>query len=832
MIKVVKKTATLQENKSQLAKLMAAENITVRHMQVRTAKFNLETRVLTCPIWKDMSGVIYDLLMGHEISHALHTPLQGWHDAIVNDKKRKNIKRFLNVIEDARIERIIKIKYPGLRKAFAEAYQELFDRDLFQIKKLNGDYSKMGLIDRINVHFKLGAQALVIFNTEEQAFVDRIATADTWAQVEQLAREVYDYQKAHAQPKPKQQPQPKQPKPKKDKKQNEESDDSEESDESDEGDDANEGDGETEEQDADGNDADPDDEESEDEGDNKSPSDEDGEESDEGDGEESDKDDSEGDASDGDSDEDSYEADDEDESSDSRSNSEPKEGGKSGDDEDDSESEQPVEIEPDSETDKAFRDAEEGMNDRTAESQVFFKMPEAHLENIIVSNKTVLDTFETGIRYQMQKHYGTKLNYDAVAMGVTKVFHTRNKNYIQLLVKEFEMRKNASQYSRQMTAKSGDLDGNRLARYKLTNDLFRKVTTIAKGKSHGMVMFLDMSISMSDFMRYVVEQSLILATFCKRVGIPFDLYGYTDGHGYYGCFGKDGKQSQRAAFTVSKDPDNTFTLQAGDFCLRHLLSSKFSGNHYKRSFNMVNMFGELASPYGRPADVATAFGSVPNFSLAQSLETVGMNLGGTPFIETLVASKEIIKQFKNEHHSDIVNVIYLSDGDGNNSMVFPPAFMNNLTSASITRTKFGVTDATTKISVLPEQAGLSSGNYMFNMFQASVTELIQATTGARHIGYYFGQEAYILQRLAGREEFKKDFNNLAKQLKTTGFVAVPNLGYSNYYYVDTTVINDGSKCFMNAGMTQDQLFQAFSYNQKKKHNNKLIARQFAAEVAE
>ena len=49
------------------------------------------------------------------------------------------------------------------------------------------------------------------------------------------------------------------------------------------------------------------------------------------------------------------------------------------------------------------------------------------------------------------------------------------RNYIALLVQEFEMRKNASQYTRSLTAKTGELDTRNLAKYKFTNDIFRKV---------------------------------------------------------------------------------------------------------------------------------------------------------------------------------------------------------------------------------------------------------------------------------------------------------------------------------------------------------------------
>src|ERR1039457_5999639 len=126
--------STLVDRKSLLAKLLAAENINIQHTKTKTAYFDLKSRTLNCPIWEDMDGYLYDLLMGHEVGHALYTPMEGWHDAICEDK-RKHFKGFLNVVEDARIEKKQKRKFPGLRQSFFEAYKKLWDRDFFGVQK-------------------------------------------------------------------------------------------------------------------------------------------------------------------------------------------------------------------------------------------------------------------------------------------------------------------------------------------------------------------------------------------------------------------------------------------------------------------------------------------------------------------------------------------------------------------------------------------------------------------------------------------------------------------------------------------------------------------------
>jgi hypothetical protein len=54
------------EIKSQLAKLLATEDLVVEHKKVETACFNVHTRVLTLPLWERASSGLYDMLVGHE----------------------------------------------------------------------------------------------------------------------------------------------------------------------------------------------------------------------------------------------------------------------------------------------------------------------------------------------------------------------------------------------------------------------------------------------------------------------------------------------------------------------------------------------------------------------------------------------------------------------------------------------------------------------------------------------------------------------------------------------------------------------------------------------
>ena len=170
------------EVKGTLAKLLATENLHVEHRKISTAYFDTERRVLALPIWKNVTGDVYDLLVGHEVGHALYTPNEDYRDAP---------KDYVNVIEDARVERKMKVTYPGLRKSFYDGYQELNNKDFFEISKR--DVSKMNLIDRINLHYKVGNLTDICFSEHEQVWVDRVANTVTFEDVVTLAEELYAY---------------------------------------------------------------------------------------------------------------------------------------------------------------------------------------------------------------------------------------------------------------------------------------------------------------------------------------------------------------------------------------------------------------------------------------------------------------------------------------------------------------------------------------------------------------------------------------------------------------------------------------------------------------
>ena len=136
-------------SKSILARALAQENITVEHRpSAYTASFDVANRVLILPVWKEMSDSLHDMFVGHEVGHALFTPYREKdHDSrgpwfkeaevLGGTMNAPFVQDIINVVEDSRIERLMKDKFPGLRRDFINGYKELMNRDFFGLQGRN-----------------------------------------------------------------------------------------------------------------------------------------------------------------------------------------------------------------------------------------------------------------------------------------------------------------------------------------------------------------------------------------------------------------------------------------------------------------------------------------------------------------------------------------------------------------------------------------------------------------------------------------------------------------------------------------------------------------------
>ncbi len=471
----------MQNHNPTIARLLAKENITVQHGNYKTAWFDIKDRILGLPLWKDMGKDVYDLLCGHEVGHALYTPYEGWHDS---PEKIKGVPRsYINVIEDARIERFIQRDYPGLVGPFKRGYFKLVEQGFFGDNISDMDFEEVKLIDKINIKAKVGNLVDVPFNDEEIVFYKRAMTTVKFSEVIELCKDILEYTQENTPELLSQPPQPM------------EDGDIEipEGDEEMDGPPQGHDDGPVLE-------------------------------------EEEEKVKTEQDSADGDESDDCKE--DNNDSSESNDDDTPsaddlkkKEKGKQ------ENKPLPIEQSERSLTDDIQRSKEEDLldTDEHGTQPLYMREPSKEAIDQIIISYEELDKQRKYAQSLMTKYDKERLpnaqkGFDTYIKEVKKA-----ANYA---VKEFEMRKAAFQWQRAQTAKSGSLDVNKVHSYKYNEDIFARVTNLANAKNHGMIMMIDYSGSMSSTLASVIDQLIHLVTFCKLVNIPFDVYAFTTGNDY------------------------------------------------------------------------------------------------------------------------------------------------------------------------------------------------------------------------------------------------------------------------------------------------------------
>lgn len=567
------------EKKSTLAKLLATENVSIEHRKVRTAYFDLKDRKIVLPIMKDMSSDMYDLLIGHEVSHALNTPLEGWHNA--SSTKGSGFKSFLNVIEDARIERDIKRRYPGLAKNFYRGYRDMHEMDFFGIA--DQDINKFPLIDRINLHFKLGMFANVRFTDEELVFVDKVSNCETWDDVVALAEELYGYSQDET----------------------------------------------AMEEMVNNHIGEFDEDEGEDEGDQPNSQ---SEESDDDSSEETDGSEGKSETTDETIEEET----------------ENKQAGEA----DEKESPSPFSY-----TDQNFRQNEEQLVDKSTGNYHYANFPKLDHKKWIIQNPyKEFDGFELKYFRQEKTEYGFHEEKEVDAnVAITEIknkFMVENRAYINLLVSQFEAKRKAAQFANARENKTGDLNMNKLWATKLTEDVFLSNTIVPDGKNHGMIMVVDFSGSMYHIIKQTIEQVLVQVSFCKKVGIPFEVLSFTgvsrltDEHRY----------KMRSLIKNQKETD--LRIDQDELCVMRLINSSMGSNEYKNAFEKLLI-------------VANSFDRNYKGEVYQNRYNVPalFSLGCTPLSETIMLLRDFALDFRRKYNLDVLNTLFLTDGGTSSSPI-------------------------------------------------------------------------------------------------------------------------------------------------------------------
>jgi len=731
----MRKTQEIQGN---LARLLATENLLVEHKQVSTASFDVDKRVLTLPLWNRASDTVYTMLVGHEVGHALFTP----NDFAFTDNCPK---AYVNVTEDARIEKLMKRKFPGLTKDFYKGYQELNEDDFFCIA--NEDLSKMTLIDRVNLHYKIGAYALLPFDDAETPLRDAVGDAETFDEAVAAAIAIYEFSKEQ-QEKKQQTSVPAKP----------------------QGSDApSTGEQETKQE----------------------PKPESGGE--EGEGEQQE----------------------EEESRPWFTDSDPEEDHRADRDVDQADLDTPSYeyADPDINnvtTQRNFDNAAENLIDKEATSPEYVTFPKFDMSKIITPNKELWEKAEE----YWSEYYADRIEEGMDIFGETDSNFTKFCNDtakdVNYLVKEFECKKSASSYARSTTSRTGVLDTKKLHQYKFSEDIFKKVTRTPDGKNHGLVFLLDWSGSMSGEIFDTVKQIINLAQFCKKVGIPFDVYSFVTDASHNQFFGLPTDAEYRDI------PDHQ-TRNVGEFWvdkrfkLVNLLTSEGNNKYFK---HQCHMLFRVAS-YWQDRSYYAFRPNPPHF----------LGLGGTPLNDALVVMHQYLGEWQRKQGVEKSHLIILTDGESQcigrtagaeESPIFDHKYPRTLGYNTIIRNKGRYYNGI-------HNANTSATSGLIRILRDSYPEcsiLGFRICQPRALTYYL--------RVLDAWDHIDEYNKVFKRDKS---VVVKNSPYTELYVIKSNSYDQDVHMEVTEDATKGQIRTAFKKTLKSKGVNRKMLSAFAGQIA-
>lgn len=654
----------LFNTKSLLAKLMATENLAIEQRKVPTAYFDLKSRVLCLPILKsDLSTHNYDHFIGHEVGHALYTPSEEYSEA-----SKKTKKSVLNVVEDVRIERKIKYKYPGLKNSFIKSYTDLIERDFFGTK--DQDLNQLNFIDRANLYFKGGPAQGIEFTDEEMEYIKLMDSTETFPDVVEVTHKLCGFMEEQA----------------RDKIKIGKGFEPEETDESDV------------DQDSTNN---PDMEMSQEEQEDKSGTRQDSETMAE---------------------------------------------------ENDQNIDQMINDMIESKTDQAFKDNEQQLFDPSAREIVYANLPDIDLQRIVIPHKELYASLKESQRYKNLLEQQTTFMRENETNFIK--YQKELSRMVSYLVKEFELRKNADQMKRAQVAKTGDLHLGKAYAYKFSEDIFKKLTVIPDGKSHGLVMFLDWSGSMRNSIDNTSKQMLALIMFCKKVNIPYEVYAFGEG---------TARDSMISSVAVKKGD-----IALGNFTLYNIFSSKMTASEFKFA--------------------ATCFCSTNPYTVLCAV----MGMSGTPLNEAIISAMKIVPQFQKKNNLQIVNTIILTDGESNNLHNYYDNGTKEIGGKNLV-----LRDPMSKIEAKVDRSNYRS-NFGVQMTQALV-DILKRKTNGNVVGFYILKPGGLSRALRFYGKYidnPLENMNYEEKMKTefrdNKFVILEPRGFDEYYLLkDDRIDTDG-----------------------------------------
>jgi hypothetical protein len=461
---------------------------------------------------------------------------------------------------------------------------------------------------------------------------------------------------------------------------------------------------------------------------------------------------------------------------------------------------------------KTMDTLEESLKDLIGGSgaeSVYLELPQLDLKKVIVPNAE--------IHSKCKEHWSSYLEhyeyqYSDIFAEVDRKFVDFKRSAqkeVNYLVKEFECRKAADSYARSTIARTGVLDCSRIHSYKYSEDLFKKITTLADGKNHGLVFVLDWSGSMASVMSDTVKQLFNLIWFCKKVAIPFEVYAFTHDYPLI-SYDAEGKSNIRQLSYQKKD--NLIRVEE-HFSMMNLFTSKVNNKtldeQMKNVFRLANHFQEAYScKYTIP---------------------VGLSLSGTPLNEALISLHQILPQFQKQNKLQKVQCVILTDGEANS-----PKYHHEFIRKWEEIPYMGTCSIGPNSFLRDRKTGntYSLGSSWWKFTDVILHNLRDTFVNTNFIGIRVIESrdaGNFIRRYCGYSG--SDYDDVMNSWKKEKSFTLKTSGYHAYFGISSTSISQDTEFSVSEDASKSQIKTAFVKSLKSKKMNRRILGEFVSLVA-
>ena len=461
---------------------------------------------------------------------------------------------------------------------------------------------------------------------------------------------------------------------------------------------------------------------------------------------------------------------------------------------------------------KTMDSLEESLKDLIGGSgveSVYLELPQLDLKRVIVPNAEIHSKCKENWSSYLE-HY--EYQYSDIFGEVDRKFVDFKRSAqkeVNYLVKEFECRKAADSYARSTTARTGVLDCSRIHSYKYSEDLFKKITTLADGKNHGLVFVLDWSGSMASVMSDTVKQLFNLIWFCKKVAIPFEVYAFTHDYPLI-SYDAEGKSNIRKLSYQKKD--NMIRVEE-HFSMMNLLTSKVNNKtldeQMKNIFRLAHHFQESYScKYNVP---------------------MGLSLSGTPLNEALISLHQILPQFQKQNKLQKVQCVILTDGEAN-----APKYHHEFIRKWEENPYMGTCSIGPNSFLRDRKTGntYSLGSSWWKFTDVILHNLRDTFVNTNFIGIRVIESrdaGNFIRRYCGYSG--SDYDDVMNSWKKEKSFTLKTSGYHAYFGISSTSISQDTEFSVSEDASKSQIKTAFVKSLKSKKMNRRILGEFVSLVA-